>query len=458
MKEFVESFFRTYGAEVEACNGEIVVQLRDELRDLFEQDALRLVFDARDVDEDSELVTHGGYILSAIHSFLQDKGVKVIGRLPDRHPFDRDEMKPSLIVQGGRITDFRAKKDRTADCVFYFKVTFLSDEKSEKLYAVGTDRHGALFDAEEYYTDDVILKDIVPLAQKGSIDLTRKDIEKLFRDCLKSASERARSEAAELQREVLQRLHRSVTRIKGYYTAQIQELHRNQSGYEDRRLAIEREQQHKLSEEISNHRIRIVLKLINLHIVERTETLVTLTVQPAHGDPVEHVVQFDHFTGLLDYGTCPSCRMAMDTLVLTEAGEIACPKCTTTCHACGRISRDLHRVAVCQICERPTCDRCAHACTQCGKRICADHAHACAIGHEISCDECNTQCEECGKPLCKEHVFVCAASGASVCFEHRVICTKCRRVYSSRTVARLKKSERICTGCGTSLPAMEPAP
>ncbi len=452
MKNFVKSFFQTYGGDVREEPPALTVTLPEDLRKLFEQETLRLVFDAKEVDESSELVTHGGYVLSVIHSYLQDKGVKLSSRLPDQHGLDKDHLLETITIEHGKVVEARIKKERTADLVFHFKVTFLSDEKSETLYAIGIDRHGSIFDGDDYYSDEVMEKHIIPLSQKGDVDVTRKDIEKLFRDCLKAASERAQREAAALQNDVLKRLHRNVVRIQGYYTAQIQELHRNQPSYEERRLTIEREQQHKLQEEINNHRIRIVIKLLNVHLVERGESLVSLQLKPLHGDSQQTmVVQFDHFTGTVDYGECPICRTTMEKIVMTSDGSMGCQQCAVTCSGCGKVFTDIHRAARCGICERPTCSDCLTACATCHKEVCLDHAKPCAIGQEMTCTDCLTGCEVCGAELCSEHVFECSATHQPVCFEHRVICRQCRRVYSSNYVQKLKKPDRKCSGCGEAL-------
>jgi hypothetical protein len=452
MKHFVKTFFRTYGADVHEHGEGLKVDLPDDLHERFEQASLNLVFDAKDVDETSELVTHGGYVLSVIHSYLQDKGLKLASRLPDRHTLNKNSAADLVRIENGTIHELRIKKERTADLIFHFKITFLSDEKSETLYAIGIDRHGSIFDANTYYSPDVMEKDTIPLAQKGDVDLSRKDVEKLFRECLKAASERAREEAVALQKEVLKRLHRNVVRIKGYYTAQVQELHRNQPSYEEKRLAIEREQQHKLQEEINNHRIRIVIKLLNFHLVERGESLITLRLKPDRNHTESSmVVQFDHYSGTVDYGECPLCGTTMDKIVLTADGQIGCPQCVVTCTGCGKIFADVHRESRCAVCEKPTCTDCLLECRSCRRKTCADHAFACSVGNEMTCTDCLSRCDVCGTELCSDHVFVCAATRSPVCFEHRVICKQCRRVYSSRYVQKLKKNERKCSGCGHEL-------
>jgi len=450
MKSFIKRFFESSGSSIARKNGQYAITLATDLEQLFGQKELKLVFEADDVNEDTELVTHGSYVLNTIHAFLQDRGIKIVSKLPEKFKTSKDQIEEKIEVENGSIRSSRVKKEKTVDIIFNFKVTFLSDEKSEDIYSMGIDQRGTVFDSKSYYTDELIQNELIPQQQKGAIELTRKEAEQLFRQCLKAASQRAQEFGRSLQNDILKRLHRNITRIKGYYTAQIEELHRNQPSYEERRLMLEREYEHKLKEEIKNHQLRIVLKLLSYHVIERTETQIHLDLKPKRNDhAVTLQILYDNFSDQIDYGACPTCQAVMDKIIFTHDGMIGCSRCVLKCESCGSLFSDKVGTMTCEICDKHVCQQCLISCSQCGNKVCKEHVHACDVGNEMTCEHCLKKCSTCGKNLCDEHTFRCAATSEPICFEHRVICRGCRKIYSSNYVSRIKKKEKVCPSCAT---------
>lgn len=445
MRSFIRSFFTKFGATLQPGDDRLDVRLPADLQEFFGQEDLRLVFDPQRVDESSELVTHGGYVLNTIFEFMQQRGVKSVSRLPERYRPSREEILKALVVENAAIEDIRVARSKNVDVVFSFKSTFLSDEKSELIYQIGIDRRGQVFHAESYYTDDVVHSALSSESHKGDIDLTRKELEARFRSCLKYVSRLATEHGQSLQRDILKRLHRNLLRIKGYYGAQIDELHRNQPGYEEKRLHIEREYEHKKTEEIDNHRLRIVLKLINYHIVERTELDVGLDLRSAQKAVLHADIIYDSFAGTVDYGHCPSCQAQMDSIVITDEGAIACPQCLATCASCRKRLSKASMPDSCSVCGISVCRDCLMQCAECGSHLCRDHAGFCSVGHETLCAACSTTCADCNRVLCHDHGFDCHATRKRICHEHRVICRSCRRVFSSSYVSSL--GDRRCPSC-----------
>lgn len=450
IKQFVTDFFEATSSAMEETDGVLEVRLSDELQEVFRQPVLRLVFDPHDVSEDTELVCHGSYVLNAIHQYLQDRGAKTVSRLRDKYKTTPEEIQKLIRIENGAVTNVRLKKIKTVDLIFNFKASFLSDEKSEEIYRIGIDRHGVIFQADAYYRDEQMKDDMTSLTQLSAVDVSRKAVESHFRDCLKAASGQARMHAKSIQNDILKRLHRNIARIKGYYSAQIEELHRNQPTYEEKRVAIEREYRHKLSEEIANHRLRIVLKLINMQIVERSETDVHIRFRQ-HGSVSERPYQliFDTYTGELDYGACPMCQASMEVLVVTGDLQVACQHCSYTCSHCGKISGNRERSQQCHNCGSQLCPECVILCRDCKKPACNEHADLCAIGNEWVCSDCMRSCSVCGKILCSEHAFVCAKSNQPVCYEHRLICKHCRKVFSSEVIKKTGQGVK-CPSCKVS--------
>jgi hypothetical protein len=447
MKNLIETFFETYDAQIREQGPLLEVSLPDVLREAFGQDTLRLVFRPEDVDESAELVTHGGYVLNTIHSFLQNRGVKVVSLLKERFHPNNDSLLEQLTVENGTIREVTTRKAKTVDVLFNFKCTFLSDEKSERLVGVGVDERGGVFDVGDYYTPEAF-DDLESLPHKGRIQLTRRQLEGRFREALRFVSEGAQAHGRELLNDILKRLHRNVSRLKGYYGAQVEELHRNQPTYEEKRLSIEREYEHKLREEIDNHKLRIVLKLISYQIVERSEIEVSWHALHRRGHPrFDHQSLFDCYTGILDHGYCPSCQRVLEQIVLTDDDRIGCHHCVFRCKTCRSVYSEAQGGSLCAVCGDRSCSQCRERCEQCGAEVCLLHSGVCDVGGEALCSNCLKACIDCGRRLCSDHAFVCAGTGQVMCFEHRVICPRCRSVYSSRYVDGLK--ERRCPQCAS---------
>ncbi len=449
MRTFVKKFFEVHQSRISESEQGLTVSLPEELRPHFGQDTIELVFDPRDVDEKSELVTHGSYILNTIYHLLQDRGGKIVSRLEEKHKPTREELEKRVLIENGRVRSVKVKKEKVVDILFNFKVSYLSDEKLEDIFTLGVDTHGSVFDAGLYYTDQV-MNDVQPLSQKGNIELSRKDLEIQFRACLKSASDRAQEYGKSLQNDILKRLHRNVARIKGYYTAQIQELHRNQPSYEEKRLHLERELDHKLKEEIHNHKLRIVLKLLSYHIIERPEVRLAVKLVPdTLKTEISMDMVYDPYSDEIDFGSCPVCRNNMEKIIVSDDGRIGCSHCTFICASCRKLSSDMPHAAACVVCRESLCGRCQTECSSCHQPVCESHQHVCSIGSEMICDNCLKSCGICRKELCTDHTFLCHATHETLCFEHRAICSGCRRIYSPSYVQQLKKHERVCPECHT---------
>jgi hypothetical protein len=448
MKTFVKTFFQRHDSKVSDRQNKLVVTLSEPLQKLFGQDILHLVFNAQDVDEDSELVTHGSYVINTIYNYLQDRGTKIVSRLEERYAPSKSGLEEKIQIENGTIQSSKIKKEKTLDILFNFKITYLSDEKSEDIVMLGIDRHGTVFDPKHYYTDAVMKNHLIPLQQKGPIELSKKELELRFRECLKAASAQAQEYGRTLQNDIFKRLHRNITRIKGYYTAQIEELHRNHPSYEERRLTIQREYEHKLKEEISNHKLRIVLKLLNYHLIERSEIEMVMKLRSKSFEmPLTAV--YDTFTGEMDYGACPSCHANMEKIIMAKDDKIACGHCAFTCSTCKKQYADVQHALSCGVCQNPICAHCVVQCASCQQSVCGAHSHVCAVGNEITCGNCLKHCGVCNMELCGEHTFHCATTHEPVCFEHRVICKGCRKIYSAAYVDQLKKNQKICPDCQT---------
>ena len=448
MKEFVKKYFQAHSAELSDHDGHLQVTLTPELQEVFKQNELRLVFDVNDVDESSELVTHGSFVLNSIYQQLQPRGEKVVSQLEQRLKPTLSRLRRQIVVRNAAIASITPVIAHNQDLIFNFKISYVSDERNEEIRSVGIDRHGAAFDPEQYYFD----KDRRPVLASRSrkeFRLPRSRIELLYKQCLKETAQAAKVQATQLQDEVLKRLHNSITRIKGYYESQISELNDSNPSYESRRLVLDREFRHKLTEEINNHRIRIILKLLSYQVIERTDSDVTISIRCPDGHVIEVFTSFDTFTGLLSLGNCMECGSKQEEIVVARGHTVGCPTCVFECAGCHEPVAELQRRALCHCCEKPVCPTCVLICTDCHKAVCPEDMLSCAVGRELTCRACAEPCGICGDSLCKDHAFHCAKTREPICHKHRIVCSACRSIFSPNLFQG--SSGPVCPNCKASI-------
>lgn len=452
IRDFVVAFFESRDASVLSENGRLIVHLPDDLKEAFGKPKLDLVFNSRDIDEDSELVTHGGYVLSKIHGLLQGKGQKVVSALSERFPFDAPSIRKQIVVKRGSVSAFKGKRLNSVDILFNFKITYLSDEKIEEMHSVVIDKYGNIFQPYDYYHSE----DIVPKTEKKSGKVTRKYIENSFRECARHVSEYAKTEGARHKNEILQRLHKNISRLKGYYEAQIEEISPTNPQYEQKRALHVGEYEKKLAEEIENHGMKIVLSLVSYQIIERTdiECRLEITGEVAgkrRKTPYTHTALFDPYSGTFDLGLCAACSAPASELVVTDGNALACSHCAYACSSClSTYSRFRINPSACKTCGSEMCEGCAARCFDCGQPVCPEHSKVCGVGQEVICGDCASHCQVCEKELCEDHSFICSSTGDRICFEHKFICKTCRRVFSQSFIKTKRKKaleDNLCPAC-----------
>ena len=445
IKNFIKRFFELNNQQITESKPGFKVSLDPAMQQVFQKETLNLVFDVKEVDEQSELVTYGSSVLNHTYLYLQSKGEKIVSRLPRKHKILKKALVKQLKVLNASLANAKLKNVKHVDIILNFKISYLSDEKSEELYSIGIDHNNALFDPAVYYDIESIYHDLEPLDRK-SISFSASQLENQFKVCLKDVAAYAQKRAKNLQDDMLKRLHRDVSRLKSFYYGQIEEMNQTQPGYERKRITFEREYQHKLRDEVNNHRLRVILKLVSYHLVERSDIDAILDLEVNKKPTDSLTVSFDCFTGELDYGSCPTCATNMEHIVVDQALKIGCPSCTYTCSSCNKITADLHQRDTCHVCHELICPSCFATCSDCGKTCCPKHTVSCKIGREVVCADCSEECSVCKAALCADHAFHCALSGSAVCFEHKIACRKCRRVFAPEAV-----KSKECPECGHGL-------
>ena len=445
MRAFVRDFFTAFGADVvKDTPTRLCVRLSDDLREHFGVNAMSLVFQAKHADEGMELVTHGSYVMDMIHSVLQDHGWKTFVSLPSRHGLTARDAAKLVSPEACTIGPFRRRKTLQAEVHFHIKVSYQSDEKIEEIVSVRVTEDGG--SGPGLSPGQIAKLDAQPTSRGR---LSKAKILERFRTAIEYVERQAQQRGAEVHGDMLKRLYRNVTRIKGYYERQIDEAARRSSdpNAADGATALEEEMHMKLREQAENHQLRVVLKLVNLCVLERPVAKLTATLARGRST-ADYTLLFDQVDGSLALPQCPECERDMRRPALCDAGHLVCAKCLATCSQCGGTICNRCGVADCRVCEQRLCTSCASRCTSCAQYVCAHHLRACGACGRRVCPECSDACVACGKPTCSDHLRECAACGGRVCHNCQTTCAACGQVFcrTHKEVCGVC-GQVVCTGC-----------
>jgi len=437
MRQFVESFFKNYGGEVEADATGVTVRPSESLRGAFEQDSLRLVFTTKDLDERSELVTPGSPIMDLMHDFLRQRGQKLFAQLPaaDSAPDPVERVSG----HGCSVSVRRSRRRWSVEAHFNVKITLLSDEKKERLVTVAVDDDGrAWMPAGRPWKDEADPE------QAPASSLTREQLRERFRKASQFLSEHIRPEAEETRRELLERLHSAMTRLKGYYA---QQMHSISARTEQQRLEaqqeLEDERDAKLRNEIENHSLRVVFGLINVLVLRRPVQAATLKLESPKAQ-VEVPIAIDLYAGEFSGLACECCGQETSKPAVCGSGHVACADCVSECGVCGGMFCADCIAGTCACCGAALCKDCAARCSSCNETVCPEHLSRCAVCDRPLCVNCTATCSDCGKKVCAERTSTCSVCGGILCRQCAHACARC-----GAQVCR--KDSTSCAVCGQIL-------
>jgi hypothetical protein len=218
--------------------------------------------------------------------------------------------------------------------VYFFQATFVSDEREQEILPVGFDLHyGRQMRHLEQLLEPGRLSHRPALARAEARRLSlaagfHMARERVVRTLASMANTRAR--------ELSERLVRQAARMRQYYAdlrAELEEQgRRGRKGEEDptrlaaRREALDREERLRLTELQQKNSLRVLLRLLNLVVVQQPKLLMRGQVASEKmAAPLELV--WDPLTEALEAPPCPSCGLPGFTFELTRSGRLVCPAC-----------------------------------------------------------------------------------------------------------------------------------
>lgn len=451
MKEYIIDVLTYLGCAVRQDGAVLEAQLPPELADVFRKPVLRLVFQAEHVVEDTELVTHGSYVVGRLYDLLNARGHYLSVLLPaSASPVPEARLTGSKCV----CVAERVREIRKTEVGIMFRITYYSDEKREELITATVDLEGRIsLSAGFPYSRDALQQ-----AEPYRHPFSHKASQALYDRCVADARTYAEQQAAQYQETLARHFHENITRLEAYYRQMIEEIP-DLDQYRDLHIKqLQDEYAIKVADEHHKCRMQITIAPVNFCAVTIPARRIRATFEKAkgerpkvegerpgaEGDTVKVTVEAyqNLSSGETRLPRCQSCGEEMKQIGICEAGSHAvCGECLITCHECGTAVCKDCGIAPCAECGQWVCPSCSDVCHVCGERYCARHLLGCLLCREHYCRHCATVCERCGKPVPHTHVTACEITGQRICPACTVECSCCRKQVSQATVT-------TCAYCG----------
>ncbi len=458
LRHFVIRFFTYFGSELSDEGEQIAVKLPEDLGRFFEREEIKIAFHPHHLSDDADLVTHGSYLLNRIYEYLSDHGIATFVELPKL--FGKQVKIPSeLNFPNSIIEKARTRSEGRYCFIFNFKIDYVSDEKLGQLYSICIDANGRQWKPPR-----------VDLKFSEAKHIPSADLHEAYETVQVLVESHVKRQSVEIEKDILQRLFRQITRLDVFYSEQIADLRARRSGrglqeIQDQIDLLQQEFQLKVDEETENHRLQVKLKLISYQIWKIPYLIHNLTLKlavPEKKLPLESTELSFHrnlYNGQLEPTSCKICNLSCHTLFLCQNGHVACENHAFQCVECGIWECQDCGIAPCRECGSPVCSRCGGKCQVCGKFLCHTHRLSCHIDREAVCQDCSTICKDCRQITCPNHIERCSTCRqpvcqnclrecsfcyAHVCQEHTYKCEVCGQIFCSNCI-------RSCLICGKAV-------
>ena len=514
---FTRAFFIRFGATLtQPAHGPadaLAVDLPPSLAEHFGTDRLDLCFHQNDAHH-SELVAFGSRIYDRMLAFLDQRSALTALTLPKRFT-GGEELLAALHPVNAAITGLRVREARARWMAFDWQITYRADDRREELFTVLMDEDGNLIDRLAHdHRDDTYLSprtaaavgatappeveatepDVtepdataVDVTEAGAVETsllmtafahavaaetngaTSQDypanapalppmtqLTRLAEAARKYAIYHADLRCAEHEADILPRLHKTLSRLTGYYRQQIEEVHDTHDPAGEKRRVLEADLERKVAEEVENHRLRVQVNLLSYAVFDLPVARAAITLSDGRTS-ADVTVTRNLFTGALQQPTCYACGQPTRAVALDRNGHLTCDACIEQCATCQEIYCAACGVEACPVCARSNCETCGRECMACGARACAEHTSRCPTCGDLVCHACQSECAACGVRQCRSHLRrdavltadVSAADadhGALICPACAVRCPGCQQ-YSAQLGVCAQSGQRFCRNC-----------
>ena len=341
VQEFIEGCIERAGGDVEVRAPNLLdVLLPPPLEERVGSALLALALDpeALSAEPQAELVTVGSPFLDALIGFAAQRGTTAVAHiLTERLKKKglREEVERALIFSHGRVRYDTAEPDilRCHYAQFHFKVTFLSEERRERLYVVPIN----LWSNQP----NPLLAERLPtlaLEETPSLDLLeapRVSAEESYATARRALREQMGEEIARHQERIRKRFAVEFGRIRDYYAQAIQESQRRREreGDEGRAEALaqkiaaaEAERERKLRELGETYRLRLRARLTSVRLLSQPKTFFKLFLD--RGQTTRTLtLAYDSVLERLEPPVCESCRRETTRIHVAPEARLLCPAC-----------------------------------------------------------------------------------------------------------------------------------
>lgn len=444
MKDYITGVFRYFGCVVQPQGSVLHVELTPELADSFRKPTLRLVFQADQVEQGTELVTHGSYISGRLYELLKERGRYMSVLLPKS-----DVPMTDVHITGSNYAcaTEHSREIKKTELYIIFRVTYYSDEKREEVVTAGIDIEGQVSLLSGVPYTEAFLQKAVPRRHPFS----QKQAKALYDQCLAEVQRHAKQQAAHYQETLSRHFHENITRLEAYYHQMIEEIPDQDPHREAHIKQLQDEYDIKVTDEHHKCQMHITITPLSFCAITMPFRRSRYTFRKGKGPeqrvkgqkPEMTVEAYQNlFSGKIVLPRCQSCGHEIEHVGVCEAGwHAACETCLVECVECGKSVCKECGMTVCFECGEWVCPECSQVCHLCGERHCSRHLLGCLICREHYCRQCAAVCESCGKPVARNHVTRCEISHQMNCPACTIECSCCRKQVTQSLI-------RSCAYCG----------
>jgi hypothetical protein len=309
---------------------------------------LRVAFDPDALPEhaSAQLLTFGSALLDDWLEQAQARGRVGLAYLDDLHltPHALDQrVRRELVLPEGLALQIETMRPRyVTHSLFWFEVTYISDEKEQALYPVAVERY---YGRQVRYLDALLESERFSEIRRWHYpDAASLPLDHAYLAAREAVARTVRAEAHTRQHQNQQRLVEQTGKMQRYYadlraelaervekaTARGEEL----EALRLRQAALAREEALRLDELERKSQLRVQLKLTNLLHVKIPRLFVNTRLVAVEGKraafrPTALTLTWDPLVEKTDALTCPGCHHPTFELRLGRQNELRCPNCET---------------------------------------------------------------------------------------------------------------------------------
>lgn len=294
--------------------------------------------EALSVEPESELATIGSPLMDALIAFASARGTTAIGHILPRRLRKkglREEIERALVFSNCRVRYDASEPDLR--CTYYlqfnFRVTFLSEERRERIIAIPVNlwsNQPNLPLAEGLATLAVGEEKSMAL-----LDTSRVSPEAAYETACRALRQQVSQEIAQHEARIKRRFVVEFSRISDYYKQVTQELQRRQEREEDEKrrhslaqkvLAAQSERERKLRELGETYRLRLRAQLTSARLLSQPKTFTRVFLD--RGQMTRTLsLAYDSVLERLEPPICEACRCETARVHVSSSTQVLCAPC-----------------------------------------------------------------------------------------------------------------------------------